>query len=150
MSCFVFSQLRKTAEWTNAVVPYAGGALLALRLGFPLPPVAQVHRQSEQEFIGTLHAIRDGSATREQLDRLWQLCRWAHLSLILCCQHAPVLARVPSCKPGLPEPQHNQHLSDLHVPIHFPPLLAARSRPLPQDDGINPTTLYCKNINADQ
>lgn len=38
--------------------------------------ITQVHRQSELEFISILHAMRDGSATRQQLDRLWQLCRW--------------------------------------------------------------------------
>lgn len=37
----------------------------------------QVHRQSEREFVSILHAIRDGSASRQQLDRLWQLCRCA-------------------------------------------------------------------------
>ncbi|PRW33669.1 H(+) hexose cotransporter 2 [Chlorella sorokiniana] len=68
------------------------------RLDMHVAVLKQVHRQSEREFISILHAIRDGSATRPQLDRLWQLC----------------------------------------------------SRPLPQNDGIVPTTLYCKNINANE
>lgn len=43
--------------------------LCAARAALP-----QVHRQSEVEFIELLHAIRDGSATLRQLDRLWSLC----------------------------------------------------------------------------
>ena len=42
--------------------------------GFPLA-TAQVHRQADREFVAILHALRDGSATAEQLDELWRRCR---------------------------------------------------------------------------
>lgn len=66
-------------------------------------PCSQVHRQSEREFITILHAVRDGSASREQLDRLWQLCRciprcfWDRLQA-KCMQKWVVLLPQTTCR----------------------------------------------------